>query len=449
MSDAIVSDLTVETVPRLHPKQGWLTYEAFYGLTDKAFSLSSEPSFYYNSSAHAAAFRALLSGIKRRESLSMLSGDIGTGKTTLCRTVLKSLDQQTFSAFVSDPFTTREDLLKIVLIEFGVISPTDLATGRLRDATRTELSYLLYEFLGTLSPLQAFAVVVIDEAQNLSVPLLEEIRILSDSHGRERQLQVVLVGQPELRDKLHLSEMRQLAQRLSVRCLLTPLTREDVEGYVAHRLHVAGGAPDRVRFSREAIDVIFEASKGVPRVINRLCDRALHHGHVERRSMIDAAAATLACADMEITVPHAGPLPSTRSTTSAADSAEAWFSETDACVQRAADNEPMELSDLAAPAPARPMFSMYHGRRTAGPATRMERLRRRWGRRIKVAALLMSILGGARLVGERVVLKVLVAPASVPQVTAPVPPSLPAALLFPPVPDDTTNSLGLNEFPPR
>ena len=125
MSDAIVSDLTVETVPRLHPKQGWLTYEAFYGLTDKAFSLSSEPSFYYNSSAHAAAFRALLSGIKRRESLSMLSGDIGTGKTTLCRTVLKSLDQQTFSAFVSDPFTTREDLLKIVLIEFGVISPTD------------------------------------------------------------------------------------------------------------------------------------------------------------------------------------------------------------------------------------------------------------------------------------------------------------------------------------
>ncbi len=449
VSAAIVSDLTVETVPLLHPRQGWLTYEAFYGLTEKAFSLSSDPSFYYNGAAHAAAFRDLLSGIRRRESLSMLSGEIGTGKTTLCRTVLKSLDQQTFSAFVSDPFTTREDLLKIVLIEFGVISPSDLATGRLRDATRTELSYLLYEFLGTLSPLQAFAVVFIDEAQNLSVPLLEEIRILSDSDGRERQLQVVLVGQPELRDKLHLPEMRQVAQRVSVRCLLTPLTRDGVEGYVAHRLHVAGGAPDRVRFSREAIDVIFEASEGVPRVINRLCDRALHHGHAERRSVIDAAAAALACADMEITPPCASPASSACPTTPAGDSTETWFSETDAFVQRAVDSEPMELSDLTAPAAERPMFSMHQGRRAAGPATRMERLRRRWMRRIKMAVLLLSILGGARLIGATVVAKVLMAPAILPQVTAPAPPSLPAALVLPPVPDDTTNSLGSAEFPPH
>lgn len=140
VSAAIVSDVTVGTAPLLHPRQGWLTYEAFYGLTEKAFSLSSDPSFYYNGAAHAAAFRDLRSGIRRRESLSMLSGEIGTGKTTLCRTVLKSLDQQTFSAFVSDPFTTREDLLKIVLVEFGVISPSDLATGRLRDAYRAQLS---------------------------------------------------------------------------------------------------------------------------------------------------------------------------------------------------------------------------------------------------------------------------------------------------------------------
>ncbi len=110
--------------------------------------------------------------------------------------MLRNLDRQTFSAFVPDPFASREDLLKMVLMDFGVISIDDLTGSRLNVATRTELSYLLYEFLRGLAPLQAFAVVVIDEAQNLSPSLLEEIRILSDCDGRERQLQVVLIGQP-------------------------------------------------------------------------------------------------------------------------------------------------------------------------------------------------------------------------------------------------------------
>jgi type II secretory pathway predicted ATPase ExeA len=286
-----------------HARPGWLTYETFYGLTEKPFSLSSNPSFFYNSSSHAAAFDDLLSGIRRRESLSVLSGDIGTGKTTLCRTVLENLDRQTFSAFVADPFATREDLLKVVLVEFGIVSSEDLATGRLRGASRTELSYLLYEFLGTLSPLQAFAVVFIDEAQNLSLPLLEEIRILSDSDGRERQLQVVLVGQPELRDKLRLPEMRQVAQRVSVCCGLEPLDRDGVDGYIAHRLHVAGGTPDRVRFTREANDAIFDASRGVPRLINRLCDRALHHGHLAKTSVIDQAMFGRAYAEVKPLLP--------------------------------------------------------------------------------------------------------------------------------------------------
>src|SRR5258705_7620137 len=228
-----------------HPRPGWLTYETFYGLTEKPFSLSSDPSFFYNSSSHGAAFNDLLSGIRRRESLSVLSGDIGTGKTTLCRTVLGNLDRQTFSAFVADPFATREDLLKVVLVEFGVVSHEDLASGRLRSASRTELSYLLYEFLGTLSPLQAFAVVFIDEAHNLSLPLLEQIRILSDSDGRERQLPVLLVGQLQLRPKLPLPEMRQGAQRVSVCCGLEPPHLDGGGGYIAHRLHVAGGAPAR------------------------------------------------------------------------------------------------------------------------------------------------------------------------------------------------------------
>ena len=196
-------------VPSLHDVHStWLTYELFYGLREKPFSLSSDPAFFYGSRSHAKAFEDLQSGIRRRESLSVLSGDIGTGKTTLCRAVLQKLDQKTFSAFVPDPFASREDLLKVVLIDFGVVSADDFTSGRLKGASRTELSYLLYEFLATLAPLEAFAVVFIDEAQNLSLSLLEEIRILSDSDGRQRQLQVVLVGQIELRDKLRLPELR-------------------------------------------------------------------------------------------------------------------------------------------------------------------------------------------------------------------------------------------------
>jgi general secretion pathway protein A len=207
------------------PHGGSLTYEPFYGLREKAFSLSSDPRFLFRSPPHAAAFDQLLAGIRRREGLIVLSGEIGTGKTTLCRAVLGSLDRRTFSTFVPDPFVSREDLLKMLLVDFGVMSVDDIKSGRLRDATRAELSYPLYDFLNALVPLQAYAVLLIDEAQNLPVSLLEEIRILADLEGREKLLQVVLIGQPELRDKLKLPEMRQVEQRVVVRCELEPLGR--------------------------------------------------------------------------------------------------------------------------------------------------------------------------------------------------------------------------------
>ena len=138
----------------------------------------------------------------------------------------------------------------------------------------------MYDFLKSLVPLQAFAVLIIDEAQNLSPPLLEEIRILSDLESPEKLLQVVLVGQLELRAKLKLPEMRQLDQRVSARCSLEPLNREGVAGYIAHRLGVAGGADDRVHFSPNAVDAVFRVSGGTPRVVNLVCDRALHRGHL-------------------------------------------------------------------------------------------------------------------------------------------------------------------------
>jgi general secretion pathway protein A len=271
-----------------------LTYESYYGLKEKAFSLSSDPRFLYKSPSHAPTFDELLTGIRRREGLIVLTGEIGTGKTTLIRSVLNHLDRRTFTAFVPDPFVSREDLLKMLLIDFGVVSVTDLKNGSLSGASRPDLSYPLYEFLDSLVPLQAFAVLIIDEAQNLPLPLLEEIRILSDLEHQEKLLQVVLVGQPELRSHLKLPEMRQVDQRISVRCELSALSQEDVGVYIRHRLAVASGGESRVDFSDEAIAAVFRGSGGVPRVINLICDRALQRGQaagstrVERSLVLEA-----------------------------------------------------------------------------------------------------------------------------------------------------------------
>ncbi len=260
----------------------FLTYEPYYGLKEKPFSLSADPRFLYKSQAHAPTFEALRAGIRRREGLIVLTGEPGTGKTTLCRSVLEALDRKTFCTLVPDPFVSRDDLLKMLLLDFGVMSIEDLRSGRLQGASRPELSYPLYEFLKSLVPLQAYAVLIIDEAQNLAPQLLEEIRILADLESPEKLLQLVLVGQPELRAKLKDHSMRQLDQRVSVRVELIALDRPGVGEYVAHRLNVAGGGTDRVTFSEDALEVIYRATKGNPRLVNLTCDRGLHHGHLAR-----------------------------------------------------------------------------------------------------------------------------------------------------------------------
>jgi type II secretory pathway predicted ATPase ExeA/cell division septation protein DedD len=281
-----------------------LTYEPYYGLDEKAFSLSPDPRFLYRSASHAPVLRDLVSAIGRREGLIVLTGDIGTGKTTLCRAVIEQLDRKTFTTFVPDPFVTREDLLKTMLIDFGVMSVDDLVKGRLKGASRPDLSFPLYEFLQSLEPLEAFAVLVIDEVQNLSLPLLEEIRILSDLESGRKLLQVVLVGQPEFDDILRLPRMRQIHQRVSVHCQLQPLDRENVTGYVSHRLRTAGATAERVSLLPEALDVVHAASGGVPRIINLLCDKALAHGQARRATRIGAELVRLAMIDLRMAVPE-------------------------------------------------------------------------------------------------------------------------------------------------
>jgi len=258
----------------LQPQADSLTYEPYFGLNEKPFSLNADSRFIYESPTYVAASERLLAGIRRREGLLVLTGEIGTGKTTLCRNVLQNLGRNTYSAQVPDPFASREDLLKMLLIDFGVLSIQELTGGPLRQASRTELGYLLSEFLNSLSP-DAFAVVIIDEAQNLSLPLIEETRILSDTFGAKGRLQIVFVGQPELHAKLKLPEMRQVDQRVCGYHRLAPMSREAVAGYLQHRLQVAGLHRDRVLFPPEIVVGLHGRSGGVPRLINRVCDRAL------------------------------------------------------------------------------------------------------------------------------------------------------------------------------
>ena len=272
--------------PQSAANAGALTYEPYYGLKGKPFSLSTDPRSLYRSPGHTAVLDDLLAGIRRREGIVVVTGEMGTGKTTLCRAALYQLDRKTFTAFVPDPSLSREDLLRMLLVDFGEVSIDDLRRGRLSGASRPDLSYQLYEFLTSLESVDAFAVLVIDEAQHLAAPLLEEIRALSELEAGRRLLQIVLVGQPELRTRLQQFQMRQIDQRVTMRCELKPLTKEDVAGYVAHRMAMVGGTRERIKFASAAIDIIHAASNGIPRLVNKICDRALSRAHLEHVSVI-------------------------------------------------------------------------------------------------------------------------------------------------------------------
>jgi len=282
------------------PDSGSLTYEPQLGLREKPFSLASDPRFFYSHSSHGAAFDALAAGIRRREGILALMGEVGTGKTTLCRAVLQALDRRIFAAFVPDPFLSRQDLLKTLLVDFGVVSVDEIRSGRLRGATRTDLSYPLYDFLASLQPLRAFAVVMIDEAHNLTTEVLEEIRILSDlEKNREKLLEVMLIGQPELQKRLASTEMRQLAQRVSLRCELVPLRPDEVHSYISHRLTIAGN-DGRVRFTEQAAEAVAAASGGVPRIVNLICDRALLKAALSGTSIVNSGDVSAAAADLQM-----------------------------------------------------------------------------------------------------------------------------------------------------
>lgn len=253
-------------------------YESFYGLKEKPFNLTPDPRYLFLSDKHKEAFAHLLFGIKNRMGFIMVTGEIGTGKTTICRALLSQLDPDTELAFIFNPCLNPVELLKRVLTEFGVQTKAD---------TLLDLTDQLNEFLLSKSRQQKNCVLVIDEAQNLTPSVLEQIRLLSNLETeKEKLLQIILIGQPELLDRLKLHELRQLNQRITARYHLNPLDEQETKQYIAYRIHIAGGKK-KVQFTPKALKLIYKHSKGIPRLINSICDRALLVGYTQEKRVID------------------------------------------------------------------------------------------------------------------------------------------------------------------
>ena len=252
-------------------------YLEFYGLTEPPFTITPNPRFLFYSVKHREAFNHLLYGIRERKGFVQLTGEVGAGKTTLCRALLQELGNNFSTALILNPVLTSDQLVKAVAMEFGL---------EVQGLDRLETIARINEFLLDQVRKRRDAVLIIDEAQDLTDDLLEQVRLLSNLETDDRKLvQIVLMGQPELRERLNAYNLRQLRQRITVRYHLNPLSRSELAQYVHHRLQVSGakGAP---YFTGPALWRVYRYSKGIPRLVNALCDKALLAGCVEKKYRI-------------------------------------------------------------------------------------------------------------------------------------------------------------------
>lgn len=254
-------------------------YLKFYRLKSKPFELAQDPGYFFGSSRHKRAMTMLEYGIENQADICVISGEIGAGKTMLIQTLLRRMRRSVMPGVISNTHGSFGDLLDWVLRAFRI---------ELRGVASASDKYAALEkYLLAQNRRRRRTLLIVDEAQNLSVEQLEAVRVLSNinaQHGKQI-LQLVLVGQPELRALLQRPELTQLAQRVAVDFHLSPMDVSDVASYIDHRIRIAGGR--RQLFTADAISAIHQASRGVPRVVNILCDLALVYGYAEEKPTID------------------------------------------------------------------------------------------------------------------------------------------------------------------
>ncbi len=255
-------------------------YKQFYGLKENPFNLTPDPDFLYLGKVHQKALAYLTYGLEARKGFIQLTGEIGSGKTTLLKTLLMRNRNKIKSSFIVNPKATFEQLFRTILYQFSVI---ELEAEYSKDVLLNKF----YNYLVEQSKLNCPVVIIFDEAQNIEKSVLEEIRMLSNLETEKQKLvQIIFVGQPELRETFLLPKFKQLKQRISVAFHINPLSRDDAEAYINHRLKIAGANNGSI-FTKCACDEVYSYSNGIPRLINVACDATLLAGYVEEKRILD------------------------------------------------------------------------------------------------------------------------------------------------------------------
>jgi general secretion pathway protein A len=252
-------------------------YLDYYGLSEPPFDITPNPRFLFYSAKHREAYNHLVYGIRERKGFVQLTGEVGAGKTTLCRALLEELTDQFATALILNPVMSPDELMKAIAHEFGL---------PVNGLDRLDTVAVINQFLLQQVEDGKDTVLIIDEAQDLTDELLEQVRLLSNLETDNRKLlQIVLMGQPELRDRLNNPRLSQLRQRITVRYHLLPLSRQEVNQYVQHRIHLCGGNGTPA-FTAPALWRVYNYSKGIPRLVNAICDKALLAGFVAQQDRI-------------------------------------------------------------------------------------------------------------------------------------------------------------------
>ena len=267
-------------------------YESFFGFRERPFDLTPNPRFLVLTDSHREVLSNLDYGITSRKGVTLVVGDAGSGKTTLIRTVMERQPRRVHAVYVSNPTLSRTEFVETLAAKFG-----------LSEKARESKAALLHELEVLLADRNVrgeTTVLIVDEAQSLSLELLEEIRLLANTEtAEEKLLQVVLAGQPELAERLNHQDLRQLKQRVALRCELFPLSDRETASYVAGRIAIAGGVAARV-FTREAVSLIHEAARGLPRTVSVLADNALLGGFARQQRPVDSAVVREVCRDFDL-----------------------------------------------------------------------------------------------------------------------------------------------------